>query len=234
LISPKPYKDVKMAHEYYYVIMFDIIGSSKLKDRNALSTQLDAAIQQINKEYSHTYWAPFEITRGDEVAGVLESVAPAYDMIDTFSEGLYPVMFRSVIIFDKLDAGIPSKRSTVMDGPAFYRADQTMKQLKKTQKMCALRSGEAELDMAAEALINFLLWRWSDLTPLQRRIVRLYQREGNQSQVAEILDRTQQQIQNTLDVCKWEIIDEAEKAVRSLLQIIDHRNMDQHMNERST
>jgi len=209
--------------DFFYVTVIDIIGSSRLKDRDALSTQLNVAISRANEEYSHTCWAPFEVTKGDEVAGVLISVATAYDIIDTFAEALYPMVFRSVVVFDELDAGIHTRRSTVIDGPAFRRADQMMKRLKKTQKRFSLSSGEKELDGAAEALVNFLLWRWASLTVLQRQIIRLYQQEQKQSRVAEILNRKQQQIQNTLDVCKWQIIDEAEKAVRGLLQVIDSR-----------
>jgi hypothetical protein len=207
----------------FYVIVIDIIGSSRLKDRDALSTQFNVAISRANEKSAHTCWAPFEVTKGDEVAGVLISVAAAYDIIDTFAEALYPMVFRSVVVFDELDAGIHTRRSTVIDGLAFRRADQMMKRLKKTQKRFALSSGEKELDAAVEALVNFLLWRWTSLTTLQRKIVRLYQQGQKQSQVAEILNRKQQQIQNTLDVCKWQIIDEAEKAVRGLLQVIDSR-----------
>jgi hypothetical protein len=209
--------------DLFYVIVIDIIGSSRLKDRDALTTQLNVAISRANKEYAHTCWAPFEVTKGDEVAGVLLSVATAYDIIDIFREALDPMLFRSVVVFDELDAGVHTRRSTVIDGPAFHRADQMMKRLKKTQKRFALSSGEKELDAAAEALVNFLLWRWTSLTTLQRKIVRLYQQGQKQSKVAEILNRKQQQIQNTLDVCKWQIIDEAEKALRRLLQVIDSR-----------
>jgi hypothetical protein len=209
--------------DLFYVIVIDIIGSSRLKDRDALTTQLNVAISRANKEYAHTCWAPFEVTKGDEVAGVLLSVATAYDIIDIFREALDPMLFRSVVVFDELDAGVHTRRSTVIDGPAFHRADQMMKRLKKTQKRFALSSGEKELDAAAEALVNFLLWRWTSLTTLQRKIVRLYQQGQKQSKVAEILNRKQQQIQNTLDVCKWQIIDEAEKALRGLLQVIDSR-----------
>ena len=209
--------------DLFYVIVIDIIGSSRLKDRDALSTQLNVAISRANEKYAYTCWAPFEVTKGDEVAGVLLSIATAYDIIDTFREALDPMAFRSVVVFDELDAGVRSRRSTVIDGPAFRRADQMMKRLKKTQKRFSLSSGEKELDGAAEALVNFLLWRWASLTVLQRQIIRLYQQEQKQSRVAEILNRKQQQIQNTLDVCKWQIIDEAEKAVRGLFQVIDHR-----------
>ena len=209
--------------EKYHVFMIDIIGSAKVPDRDALSRTLDLAISRINAEYPYDYWAPLEVTKGDEVAGVLVSMARVYDMIDTLSQALYPVMFRCVLVFDQLDAGVDTRRSTVIDGPAFHRADQLMRGLKKTQKTFTLSSGEEELDAATEALVNFLLWRWNNLTELQRRIVRVYQQERNQSRVADILQRKQQQVQHTLDVCKWQLIDGAEKAVRGLFEIIDRR-----------
>lgn len=208
----------------YYVMLIDIIGSARLKDRRTLSHRLGSALSRVNKEYADDCWAPFEVTRGDEMAGVLTSLARAYDIVDTFGNALHPVTFRSVIAFDELDTGLETRRSTTIDGPAFHRADQMMRRLKKTQKVFALSSGQEELDPAVEALVNFLLWRWASLTSLQRRVIRLYQQERTQSRVADLLNRKQQQIQHTLDACRWQIIDEAEKAVRGLLGVIDRRN----------
>lgn len=212
--------------EKYYVMMIDIVGSSKLPDRDTLIKKLDAAISQVNTAYSKDLWAPFEVTKGDEVAAVLTSVARAYEMIDIFSEVVFPVALRSVIVYDELTAGLDTRRSTVIDGPAFYRGNRMMIKLKKTQKTFALRSRHKELDEATEALVNFLLWRWNNLTKLQRQIVQLYQQERNQSRVAKMLNRKQQQVQNTLEACKWQIIDDAENAVRYLFQFIDRHSDD--------
>ena len=80
-----------------------------------------------------------------------------------------------------------------------------------------------DLDEPTEALMNLILWRWKSFSSLQRNIIRNYQQEKNQVKVAALLQKKQQQIQYTLKSCKWEILDNAEKAVKQLLLKIENR-----------
>ncbi len=204
----------------YLVLLLDVVGSSGLVARDALTALLTATIEQANGQFHADCWAPFEITQGDEVAAVLTSASRVYEMVDLFRDALAPVEVRAVLVLDRLSAGLETRRSTIIDGPAFYRADQVMEELKKTQKRFALAGAGDLLDEATAALMNFLLWRWQDLTELQRKIVRLYQQEKNQTRVADLLGRKQQQVQSSLDACRWEIIDGAEAAVRKLFRAV--------------
>lgn len=208
----------------YYVLIMDIIESSKFQDRNVLTGKLDTATSRLNSSYSMECFAPFEITRGDEVAGVLTSISRAYEMIKVFREEIYPADIRSVIVYDELKAGLETKRSTIIDGPAFYRGNDTMVELKKTQKTFAIATHVKETDETLDALMNLLLLQWNNLSPLQRKIISLYQQERNQLKVAEMISRKQQQVQQTLYSCKWEIIDSAEKAIMHLFKLIDEAN----------
>lgn len=113
----------------YYALILDIIDSSIFPDRDILTEKLERAIAYANKEFSRDCLAPFEITRGDEVAAVLVSTARVYEMIKVFREELFPVDIRSVIIYDELKAGLEKRRSTVIDGPAFYRGNHMMVEL---------------------------------------------------------------------------------------------------------
>ncbi len=206
-----------------FVLILDIVGSSVVADREGLTRTLQGAIARVNEAFGEDCWAPFEVTKGDEVAAVLHSVARVYDILIEFSEGLAPVRMRAVVVRGELTAGLETRRSTIIDGPAFYEGNARMEELKKSRRGFALASGEESLDRPAEALVNFLLWRWEELTPLQRRVIRLYQEHRHQTRVAEMLGRKQQQVQHTLDVCRWEVIDDAERAVRGLLEAIDGR-----------
>ncbi len=173
----------------YYVLLIDVIASSKLSKRDRLTEQMTGWIADANRIFSEHCYAPFEVTKGDEVAGVLTSIATGYNIIDTFREAIFPATCRSVIVYDELTAGLGTKRSTIIDGRAFSRGNEIMMKLKKTQKTFALATGSKELDEVAGALVNLLLWRWNALTGLQRRIVRTYQQERNQTKVANILNR---------------------------------------------
>jgi hypothetical protein len=99
-----------------------------------------------------------------------------------------------------------------------------MMELKKTQKTFAMDTQQEKMDKAVEALMNLLLWQWNNFSELQQKIIRLYQQKKNQGKVAELLNRTQQQVNKTLNSCKWEIIDNAEKAIMHMFQLIDEAN----------
>lgn len=207
-----------------YVLLSDVVGSSSLSDREDLTSRIQQAAARINEDHRNDLFADFEITRGDEMAAVMRSVSGVYDVLTILEEELYPVRFRSVLVYDQLTAGLESRRSAVIDGPAFYKAHDMMRALKRTRNTFTLSSGQAEFDEAAEVLVNLLQWRWNEMTELQRQIVRQYQDVRNQQKVAETLERSQQQISHTLIATKWELINSSEGAIRHLLQLIDRRN----------
>jgi len=207
-----------------YVLVADVVGSSQVPDRAALTESLQEAATRINSEHREHLFADLEITRGDEMSAVLTSLSGAYDLMSSLEQTLYPVRFRSVMVYDHLTAGLDTRRAGIIDGPAFYRAHEKMAQLKKSKKTFALASGQSELDEAAAVLVNLLQWRWTEMTDLQRQIVRLYQQEKNQLRVAELLGRSQQQISHSLIATKWELIHSSEGAIRHLLELIDRKN----------
>ncbi|MDY7094789.1 MAG: SatD family protein [Acidobacteriota bacterium] len=207
-----------------YVLLSDVVGSSSLPDRADLTARLQKASERVNDEHRNDLFANLEITRGDEMAAVLRSASNVYDVLMVLEEELYPVRFRSVLVYDDLTAGLETRRSSVIDGPAFYKAQDKMSALKRTRNTFSLASGQAEFDEAAEVLVNLLQWRWNEMTELQRQIVRNYQDVRNQQKVAEMLGRSQQQISHTLIATKWELINSSEGAIRHMLQLIDRRN----------
>ncbi|MCB1034928.1 MAG: hypothetical protein KDD47_13960, partial [Acidobacteria bacterium] len=189
-----------------YVLITDVVGSSQVSDRAELTRKLQAAAERVNEDHADDLYAPLEITRGDEMCAVLSSISCSYDLLSTLEEILHPTRFRSSLVYDELTAGLETRRAAVIDGPAFYRARELMSQLKKSKKTFALGTDQPEQDEAAEVLVNLLQWRWNEMTDLQRQIVRLYQNEKNQLRVAELLNRSQQQISHSLIATKWELI----------------------------
>jgi hypothetical protein len=204
-----------------FVLLLDMVASAKLADRDSATRSFARASRRANLAHAHELFAPLQVTRGDEAAAVLSSVRQLYDLMAALSEEMHPVRLRYVLVLGELTAGLQTRRSGVIDGPAFYRADETMRRLKRSQKTFALSTGRPDLDEPAEALVNLLQWRWSDMTPLQRKIVRLYQREGTQADVGRRLRRTQQQVSNALRATRWELLDAAEAAARGLFERID-------------
>lgn len=211
-----------------YALLFDVIGSSQHPDRAELTRKLQHVVERVNDEFRGDLLAPLEITRGDQLAAVLWRVSSLYHVLARVDELLHPVRFRSAVAYDALTAGLESGRAAVIDGPAFYTAHEKMQQLKRGKRTFALSgsviSGQTEINGSAEVLVNMLQWRWSQMTELQRKIVRLYEVEGNQLKVGELLGRSQQQVSHSLIATNWELIQHGTAAVHDLFQLIDTQN----------
>jgi len=210
-----------MRNKKFYAVIIDVVESSKVKDRYRLTEKMEKALLKVNEKFQKDCYALFEITRGDEVAAVLKSIENTYDIISLINEIISPEIIRTVIVYDELNAGLKSHRSSVIDGPAFYKANKLMQNLKKTQKTFTLKTSGNDRDRMIESLINLLLWQWDNFTDKQKRIIRLYQKYRNQKKVAEKIQRTQQQVQSTLETCRWELVNNAESTLREMFKSID-------------
>ena len=58
----------------FFVLLVDLIRSAKLPNRAAATSRLQKANAKANQAFADDLYAPVEITRGDEAAGVLRSV----------------------------------------------------------------------------------------------------------------------------------------------------------------
>src|SRR6058998_3423220 len=126
----------------YFVVLFDVIRSQKIENRQLVTNRLKKGIRMINELFKHDMYAPFEITRGDEVAAVLTSIERIFQLFREFCDVVSPVKLRMAVSYGMLTAGLSGRRSTEIDGPAFYAVDDAMKRLKKSQRSINLRTND--------------------------------------------------------------------------------------------
>ncbi len=205
----------------FCVVLFDVVKSSAAEDREELVRRIQSAVASCNQRYGDSLFAPLEITRGDEVAGVLSTFSPLYRIVRDFVLSLQPYTARVAIAFDEVVAGLETRKSSVMDGPAFYKADALMTSIKGTQRLVALSLGDDLFDLSLEALMNAALWRWFELTRLQRRMLQLYLDGKTQTEIAATLGRRQQQVSRALRAARWEVVQLCERAVEKILTRLD-------------
>jgi hypothetical protein len=194
----------------YFVILGDIIESSNHPEVPEL---LHKTVDAVNALKTDTWVAPFEITRGDEIACIVRPACNWFALIRMFIEKMMPYKLRWVVVYDELTGGLSYRSSAEAVGPAFIKADTRMRELKGTSYYFDLESGHESADMHLRGGINLLLWRLYSLSPLQHAMLRSYQRLHKQQDVAEALGKTQQQVQKSLKDMQWEIIDYAERAI---------------------
>ncbi|MBI3189054.1 MAG: hypothetical protein HYZ33_00235 [Ignavibacteriales bacterium] len=208
-----------MQHKSYYIFLTDIIRSRQLADnRQAATKKLKVVLNEINSKYSSALFAPLEITRGDEAAAVLFSVEQLYDIIITISNTLLPFHARFAVSYNTLTAGITSRKSSEMDGPAFYIADEVMNKMKKTQKVFQLNTGNDTLDFPITSLVNMLLFRREQCTDFQRNVADMYRKGLKQNEIANKLKRSQQQVSQAMRALPADIYFESEENVSFLLK----------------
>lgn len=213
-----------------YVLLLNLIGSSNLSDRQAATESVQAAQTAVTERFPGIWLAPLETTRGDETAAVLSAPGAAYDVIAAMGDAIHPLGLSAVVEYGELVAGLDTGRASIIDGPAFHRADEAMDRLKEGSALCLFDTGEPDLDRPLTALGNLLLNDLADLTELQRRVLRHYQEElrqgakAKQEVVGEAVGRSQQHVSRTLKAIRWDLIDDGEAVMRELLSQVAQRH----------
>jgi hypothetical protein len=207
----------------YYVLLGDVIGSSQ---KSKVQYVLHATVEQINKEKDQSWKTPFEITRGDEVAVVLGADCQWFQIMRRFIDLTYPldkvssIKIRWALTFDIIKEGLDSESSAEALGPAFNKADRLMWELKKNSMYFQIDIGDNDKNKQLNGIINLILWRFYNITPIQYNIYRIHRQYRNQIMTAKKVNKAQQQIQKALKVINWKIMDQLEDTIDSIIQII--------------
>ncbi len=196
------------------ILMGDVIRSSEEKGVQQL---LHKAVDDANDQLWSDIPAPFEITRGDEVALVAHVKLPWFTYMLRFVNAALPLKLRWVAVWGEITEGLDSKSSAEMMGPGFITADNLMKELKKSGMMFGFRSPSGRVDEQVSGIINMYLVMLNDLTPFQIKVLRHYQRLKTQQAAADALGKSQQQIQKSLQSIHWKTFDLAEKAIKDYI-----------------
>ena len=204
----------------YFVILGDVIKSSQQKGVQKI---LHDSIKKINSQIKKSWKTSFEITRGDEVAVIVDERCDWYDLIKKFNDLAYPLKFRWILVYDEITEGLSTKSSAEAVGPAFIKSDNLMRRLKKTDLYFDMDLGKKEWNEQLRGVINLVIWRLYNLSDLQLKILRKYQSTKRQLDVARQLGKSQQQIQKSLKTIGWEIIDVSEKSINCLIQEMNQK-----------
>jgi hypothetical protein len=138
--------------------------------------------------------------------------------MDTMLEELYPNSMRFVIVLDQIDTALESREVSRMDGPAFHKASDTIKDLKGSRLMFRLSTGDEILDKAVAGEINLIFFLKNGWSSRQRRILREYKNTRKQDMVAKALDISQQAVSKAIKRSMWKEISCIEDDLNDVLQ----------------
>lgn len=204
-----------------YVLLGDVVSSREIDDRVEFGTRLRRACRTVAEQYENAFDAPLKPLKGiDEIGGVLNTVEPLYDVLDTLRAVLHPHELRVAIAKGVVDVGLDSDDVSQMDGPAFHRADELLSELERGPLRVAFDFQTESLDTAVADEVNLLFAskrRWTDR---EREVVESYLKTGSQTETADALGISQAAVSQALSRASWPTIREIETRLRTSLQTV--------------
>jgi len=197
----------------------DIKRSRDLDEWGSVFEKLQAALKQINREFSDDILVDFVPTVGDEFQGALRDPKHAYAVYVSIKGGL-PVGFYCGIgvgdIEKPLDADIG------MRGNAFYRARSALEFCKKRKRNVVLRSSDTTslADETINTLLHFIEVIENSWTKRQREVLHYYRLHPDYTyeRLGRHFGITKQTVSKILKAGGWDLIAEGEAVVNKLLQ----------------
>lgn len=181
-----------------YVVLADVVGSREIEDRQAFRDRLATALATANDRHGDAIAAPFEIIKGiDEFGGVLDELAPVYELLHVILNRLHPVGVRVAIAGGGIDVGRLADGVAALDGPAFHTADEVIADVAAAELYAGVETGRAPDPLVASTL-NLLLMARADRTDRQIEVIEAYERHGTQVAAAAELDVPQQAVSQAL------------------------------------
>ena len=202
-----------------YVLLGDVIQSRQIDNREDFQKIIEKTCQNINTMYTESIYADFKILKGiDEIGGVLSSMSNIYKIITRILDDIYPNTIRFALVFDYIDTALETRNVTKMDGVAFHKASEMIKELKMSKLMFDMSVEDEMLDMAITGQINLIFLFKKNWSATQYNIVREYEKTKKQSEVAKKLRITQQAVSKNLKRSMWKEIRTFEDKINFLLQ----------------
>jgi len=202
----------------YIVLVGDVVKSGKIPDRLRYWKLLRIVTGKINKKYKGKFYAPMVILKGDEISAVLKDLSSIYIIIKDLQELFYPYQMRFVGVYDKIDVALDTKNASLMDGPAFWKADKYLERLKREKKNIMFDLGNKTIDIMLTTIANLIAYMKSNWTEKELEIIHLYEKYGNQMKVAKECGISQQAVSNALKRAHWKIVRESEEKILKVLE----------------
>ncbi|MGA2677159.1 MAG: SatD family protein [Methanobacterium sp.] len=201
-----------------FVLLGDVKSSREIKNRKLFQEKLIKVCNELNQEYQQNLYADFKILKGlDEIGGVLTETSSIYKIISKITNQIYPNTIRFILVRDYIDTALNSKDVTRMDGPAFHKASERMKLLKKSKTFFDMVTYNETIDSSLIIMINLMLLYKERWTKKQRQIIEEYEKTLNQKKVAFKYNITQQAVSKVINNTKWKNIKDLENQLNQII-----------------
>ena len=201
-----------------FVLLGDVKSSREINNRELFQEKLIKVCNELNQKYQQDLYADFKILKGlDEIGGVLTEISNIYKIISKITIQIYPNTMRFILVRDYIDTALNSKDVTKMDGPAFHKASERMKLLKKSKTFFDMETYNETIDSSLIIMINLMLLYKEKWTKKQHQIIEEYEKTLNQKKVALKYNITQQAVSKVINNTKWKNIKNLENQLNQII-----------------
>lgn len=218
----------------YIAIIGDIKNSKSIENRRQFQNKLNNILNEINEIYSDSISSNFTITLGDEFQGLLHSGEHVMDIIQYIKKESYPIKIRFGIGIGAITTDINSAISIGADGPGYYRARDSIEQLKVLEKKNESTYSDVQIkidgdnnlqELSLNSILKLMYCIEKDWTKKQREVVNyvLFEKK-NQTETAHYFNVTQSNIQQILSKTHFYAYKDAFDSVNKILSEVKYDN----------
>jgi len=200
----------------YCVITADVNKSRAVVDRSGLQKNILAVLSETNAKFENDIVVPFTITVGDEWQGLLNSIAPSYQIIDFFRQSLTDISVSYGIGVGQVETSF-MPRTSEMDGEVFRRSRNALNTAKKNKSEIIFETGNEPVDVLLNSICRLLFAVRSKWTNRQKEKIILYKNLRNERKVAKELGVTQGDIHQAIKAGSGKIYIESEEHLNYFL-----------------
>lgn len=216
----------------YIAIIGDIKKSKNIEERRNFQKKLNHILNEINEAYSNSIASNFTITLGDEFQGLLHSGEYVMDIIQYIKKETYPITIRFGIGIGAITTDINSKISIGADGPGYYKARDSIEQLKVLEKKNESTYSDVQIkidgdnssqELSLNSILKLMYCIEKDWTQKQREVVNyvLFEKK-NQTETAHYFHVTQSNIQQILSKTHFYAYKDAFESVNKILSEVNY------------
>lgn len=218
----------------YIAIIGDIKNSKNIEERRNFQNKLNDILNEINEIFSNSISSNFTITLGDEFQGLLHSGEHVMDIIQYIKKEAYPIKIRFGIGIGAITTDINSMMSIGADGPGYYKARDSIDQLKTLEKKNESTYGDVQIkidgdnnlqELSLNSILNLMYCIEKEWTKKQRQVVNyvLFEKK-TQTETAQYFHVSQSNIQQILSKTHFYAYRDAFNSVNKVLSEVKYDN----------
>lgn len=203
----------------YVAVIGDIVGSRAFRgeERERLQQHLEALVERLNTTFWAVRAAPFELTEGDAVKGLLNEIDRLDDLLWTMGVEFAGAAVRLGIGYGGLETERRDSLSR-MDGTAFHMARAAVEHARDEDRMGGVFRGFGAFDPILDGIAGLLHAHRARLSPRQMQVTEKLRAAERQKSIAESLGVSPQAVSRYASIAQWPYYRDGEHALRAALR----------------